>query len=68
VSAVLAKSSKVALSTAEAKDAVELLCELCPTFVNVRVVERRAWLALCADGAALSEVKDAIRRALDGQR
>jgi hypothetical protein len=69
VATVLAKSSKVALSTAEARDAVGLLCSLCPDFVKVRVVERQEYLALSSpeEGTVLSDVKDAIRRELDGK-
>ncbi|KZT51374.1 hypothetical protein CALCODRAFT_137518 [Calocera cornea HHB12733] len=41
---ILVKSSKVAISEAEAQSSIKMLAELCPFFVRVLVIDRAEWL------------------------
>lgn len=65
VLASIAKSSAVALSRAEANEALELLRELAPGFVSTTTVGGRQWACL-EDGAQLKRVREAVKRELRG--
>ncbi|KZO92142.1 hypothetical protein CALVIDRAFT_601660 [Calocera viscosa TUFC12733] len=41
---ILVKSSRVAISEAEAQSSIKMLAELCPFFVRVLVIDRAEWL------------------------
>ena len=56
---LLIKSSRIALSSTEAKDSVKLLTELCPEFVTIKLIEKREWVV--AGKLGLREVKEVIR-------
>ncbi|KAG9020875.1 hypothetical protein FS837_007796, partial [Tulasnella sp. UAMH 9824] len=43
---VVVKSSKSPISAAEAKESLEMLVELCPSFITSRVIDREAWLEM----------------------
>ena len=63
----VAKSSKISLSVTEAKEAIALLTEICPSFVTLRKIERRDWLTLnsrAGEGMNLKECKDELKRVL----
>lgn len=62
----IGKSAKVALSRAEAREALELLRELAPGFVEIRKVGNGEWATLKTGEMAvgLKEVRERIRREL----
>lgn len=63
----VAKSSKISLSEAEAKEAIGLLIEICPGFASLRKVEGRDWLMInsrSGNGMSLKECKDELKRIL----
>jgi len=63
----VAKSSKIALSAIEAKEAIALLTDICPDFVTLRKIEGRDWLMMNArtgEGMNLKECKDELKRIL----
>ncbi|KAG8952749.1 hypothetical protein FRC04_003672 [Tulasnella sp. 424] len=43
---VVVKSSKSPISAAEAKESLDMLVDLCPTFVTCRVIDREPWLEM----------------------
>lgn len=60
---LVAKSSRVFLSDAEARDALQLLSRVCPGFVAVKEIDKRPWLSSVGE-MSLREAKEAIRLAL----
>lgn len=63
VAALIVKSSRVGMSSAEARDALMLLCRVSPGFVSIREIDRRLWVAAVGE-ASLRDTKDAIKLAL----
>ena len=60
VAATVSKSSKVALSMAEASDAVLLLTSVCPSYVTTKTYISKEWVVLVG-AVGLREVKERIR-------
>ena len=63
----LEKSSKIALSRAESRDAVSMLVKIAPEWLATTQVGGREWLRVCSDPAAgitLRSVREKIRAAM----
>ena len=43
---VIVKSSKTPISLAEAQDSIKMLAELCPFFLNLKVVAKQEWMEM----------------------
>lgn len=61
---LVAKSSKISLSSTEATGAIKLLCELCPDYCGIKRIDSRDWLCASGKGMDLRACKEAIRSEL----
>lgn len=61
----ISKSSKVALSTGEARVALDLLREVAPGFVELRIVGGKEWARLVGGDVGLAEVRMRVRDELE---
>jgi hypothetical protein len=62
----LSKSSRVTLSTAEARGCIDLLAQVCPGFLDVRTVGGREWVKMGESGeVGLGEVRRRVKAELE---
>jgi hypothetical protein len=64
VCALVAKSSKIALSFHEASEAVRMLVELCPDFATIKKIDARDWLCAANKGMDLRACKETLKQEL----